>query len=119
DTHEHIIDESVRLGDGEKFLQADDWTALFGNYFHHDFATSGMPPDVHKRLFSPTVEPLEKWGLLEPYWGNVKHTSYGLSVRHTVRILYGITELNRETIAILQKKYEELKKAGFLRIYFT
>ncbi|NOY95563.1 MAG: hypothetical protein GXO81_04150, partial [Chlorobi bacterium] len=26
DTHEHIIDESVRLGDGEKFLQADDWT---------------------------------------------------------------------------------------------
>ncbi len=115
DTHEHIIDESIRLGNGENFLRADDWTVLFGHYFHHDFVSSGMPMDTYRQLFSSSVDPLKKWGLLEPYWDNVKHTSYGLSVRHTLRLLYGIGEINKESVATLQKRYNELKKPGFYK----
>ncbi|MCF8226914.1 MAG: amidohydrolase family protein [Bacteroidales bacterium] len=115
DTHEHFIDESKRLGNGEKFFTVDDWTVILGHYFHHDFIAAGMPDSIYRQIFHEQLPPIEKWKLIEPYWDFVKHTSYGSSVRHTIRILYNIEMLNSSTVELMDQRYHELKREGFYR----
>ncbi len=116
DTHEHFMDESIRLnGEGNSWLASNDWSALFGSYFQHDFISSGVPPEVLGRFFSDDVDPIEKWAIIEPYWDNVRFTSYGNAIHHTIRILYGISDLNSSTVSRLQERYVALQKPGFYK----
>ncbi len=116
DTHEHLCNESERLGAGEKSGdQASDWSRLFSHYFSTDMAVSGMSHRDMQRFYSPDLGPADKWKLLEPFWPYLKHTGYGQNVAISIEKLYGITELNRESVRVLHDAYRDLISPGFYK----
>lgn len=116
DTHEHLENESVRLSAGATVGdKANDWSFLMGHYFNSDFLVSGIPWEDHQKFYSVDLDPMEKWDLFEPWWPYLRYTAYGQNVRISVSELYGIDDLNRETVGLLQEKYRELIKPGFYR----
>jgi predicted TIM-barrel fold metal-dependent hydrolase len=116
DTHEHLMNESERIKAGKTVWEkANDWTFLLSHYFDSDLVVAGMSQADHDRFFSTALDPLEKWKLLEPYWPDVKHTGYGLNVRHTLKDVYGIDDLTGKTVAKLEEAYHATIKPGFYR----
>ncbi len=116
DTHEHLENESVRLAAGDMFGdKANDWSLLLSHYFNSDFQVAGIPWKDHEKFYSSGLGPAEKWELLEPWWPYLRYTGYGQNVRISLQELYGIEDLNRETVGVLQERYRELIKPGFYR----
>jgi hypothetical protein len=115
DTHEHLIEESTRLrGEvGDRLLRCNDWAYLFSHYVDSDLISAGMPPDDHRRFFSPDTPIGDKYGLVAPWWERVKHTGYAQAVRHTLRGLYGERDLNAESACRVAEKYRALVRPGF------
>ena len=114
DTHAHLLDEAERLQQPRHpRLRCDDWTLLLSHYLDSDLLVAGMPSEVSDRFFSPDVDPLTKWPLLEPYWNAVRHTGYGLAVRLACRDLYGVDDLSAQTVARVQAGYLETRRPGF------
>jgi predicted TIM-barrel fold metal-dependent hydrolase len=113
DTHEHLPDERDRLrGVG---IPCDDWAVLFSQYLSTELLAAGMPANKLKTLLSPGVATRVKWRALKRYWPTVKETGYGQAIQITLRDLYGIDELKRETVDQLQSAYETIRKPGFYR----
>jgi predicted TIM-barrel fold metal-dependent hydrolase len=111
DTHEHLCEEQVRLS-GQA---PDDWSMLLAGYLGSDLLTAGMPPGDHKKFFSKGLTPEEKWALLEPFWPAVKTTGYGQAARISIRRLYGVDNLSRETVGRVQQGYEAFRRPGYYR----
>jgi predicted TIM-barrel fold metal-dependent hydrolase len=116
DTHEHLMNESERIR-ADKTIgdKANDWTFLLSHYFDSDLVVAGMSQADHDRFFSTALGPLDKWKLFETYWPHVKHTGYGLNVRHTLKEIYGIDDLTRESVRTLEDAYHAAIKPGFYR----
>ncbi|MBN1853090.1 MAG: amidohydrolase family protein [Pirellulales bacterium] len=116
DTHEHLMNESERI-QAEKTIwdNANDWTFLLSHYFDSDLVVAGMSQEDHDRFYSTALDPLEKWKLIEPYWPHVKHTGYGLNVRHTLKDVYGIDDLTGESVRKLEEAYHATIKPGFYK----
>ena len=116
DTHEHLMNESERIQAGKTVWdKANDWTFLLSHYFDSDLVAAGMTQADHDRFFSTSLDPLEKWKLLEPFWPYVKYTGYGLNVRHTLQDIYGIDDLTWETVGRLEEAYQAAIRPGFYR----
>jgi uncharacterized protein len=114
DTHEHLIEESDRLqGASHPRVRCDDWALLLSHYLDSDLAVAGMSSEMAGRFFSPEVDPLRKWELVEPYWAAVRHTGYGQAVRLACRELYGVKDLSSETVGEVQAGYERVRQPGF------
>jgi predicted TIM-barrel fold metal-dependent hydrolase len=115
DTHEHLIEESMRVrGDlGMQFFPCDDWAALFLHYAGDDLHVSGMAPADMERFRSPDCDWRDKLALMKPYWERIRHTGYGQAVLYTLRDLYGIRDLDEQTVGPLQERYRDTIKPGF------
>ena len=85
DTHEHLVEESLRLrgGGGSPLLPCDDWALVFHHYLHDDLTSAGMSGEDRSRFFSDGISAEEKYRLVAPWWELTKHTGYGQAVRHT------------------------------------
>ena len=116
DTHEHLIEEEGRLsGTAHPRVAADDWSMLFCHYINSDFVVAGMSQKEYDRFFSPDVDPVDKWKIIEPYWPFVKNTGYGLASHLAVQELYDVEELSGSTVRQVQNGYEKVRQAGFYR----
>jgi uncharacterized protein len=113
DTHEHLLEEKTRLAGAGPEVPCDDWAFLLSHYFSSDLLAAGMPEKDHGRLFSPTVDPLEKWRILEKWWPLTRHTGYGRAVAIALQELYGVDSLSASTVARVQAGYEALRRPGF------
>jgi len=115
DTHEHLIEEEQRLrGEtGARLFPCNDWAYLFSHYIDSDLISAGMPPLDHRRFFAPETPIEEKYRLLAPWWERAKHTGYAQAIRHTLRGLYGETELTAASVYRIAEKYRDLVKPGF------
>lgn len=116
DTHEHLVDESERLQGGANIGNAaNDWTLILSHYFDSDMFSAGMNPKDHDLFFSPGLNPVDKWRLLEPFWPAIKNTGYGRSVQITLSELYDVHDLNAKTVKQVQAGYEKLLRPGFYK----
>ena len=88
---------------------------LFSPYIDSDMMSAGMSKESWDKFFSPKVDPLKKWELLEPYWPKIKNTGYGQAVQITIKELYGIDELSAKTIKKLQDQYVKTRRPGFYK----
>lgn len=114
DTHEHLIEEKERFqGTSHPRIQSDDWSLLFSHYLNSDLISSGMSAAKMNRFFSPKINPVDKWKILEPYWPAVKHTGYGQAVHRTIQELYEVEELSAKTVRKVQAGYDKTRKPGF------
>ncbi len=116
DTHEHLIEEKERLaGAGHPRVQSDDWSLLLSHYLNSDLLVAGMPKEAYDRFFSPQIDPIDKWRLLEHYWPAVKNTGYGQAVRIAMRKLYEVDDLSAQTVTQVQAGYEKTRRPGFYK----
>jgi len=100
DTHEHLIEEASRLAEaGSPRLRTnDDFASLFHNYARDDLVSAGMPASDLFSFLSPTVEPAEKWRLVEPYWRHCRHTGYIQAVAYTAERLFDHREWSAASV---------------------
>jgi len=115
DSHEHLLEEDNRLkrvGDKSKL---DDWSYIMDHYLDSDLLTAGMPRKDHERFFAPGADPMEKWRLVEPWWPAVRQTGYGQAVAIALRELYGVDDLNAQTVGRVQEQYAALIRPGFYK----
>ncbi|MCK4965884.1 amidohydrolase family protein [bacterium] len=116
DTHEHLIEEKGRFtGTKHPRVKSDDWTILLSHYLNNDMLTAGMPKETYDNFFSPEIDPLDKWVLLEPYWQAVKNTGYGQAVCIAIKELYDVDELSAGTVKNVQSGYEKVRRPGFYK----
>lgn len=117
DTHEHLVEESVRLrGEpGSRLFPCDDWALLFSHYLDSDLVSAGMPEADRARFLAPEVSSDEKYRLVAPYWERTRHTGYAQAVRLTLRGLYGEDDLTADSYPRLAEKYREGIRPGFYR----
>src|SRR5262249_23417391 len=117
DTHEHLIEEKIRLTGtpGWHLFPCDDWACLFSHYLSDDLASAGMSGGDLKRFLTPDVPTKAKHRLFAPGWERAKHPGYGQAVRHTLRGLYGEEDLTEASAPRLAEKYRALVRPGFYR----
>lgn len=116
DTHEHLLEESLRLsGQLDGLFPCDDWAYLFWHYLGDDLASAGMTDEARARFFAPDASTEEKYRLVAPWWERAKHTGYGQAVRHTLRGLYAEDDLTAESAPRLAEKYRATVRPGFYR----
>lgn len=114
DTHEHLIEERERLqGASHPRVGADDWSLLLSHYLNSDLLVAGMPREAYDRLFSPRIDPADKWAVVEPFWPAVKNTGYALAARLAVRSLYDVDDISATTVARIQQGYDHTRRPGF------
>ena len=116
DTHEHLVEESTRMGcDWSWLFNCNDFTLLFGAYTHHDFLAAGMSGEDWERVAGREADLGEKFRLFKPWWDKIKHTGYGLCDLLTIQRLYGEEDITRENYQRINQKFLELAKPGFYR----
>lgn len=114
DTHEHLIEESVRLGSpGTRLFPCDDWAMLFSHYVDSDLVSAGMPDGDRERFLAPDTPSEEKYRLVAPWWERTKHTGYAQAVRYTLHGLYGEDDLTVVSLPRIAEKYREWVRPGF------
>ena len=133
DTHEHTIPES------ERDEYATDFTYLFGHYNSSDLVSAGMSPGLLEsvrlpmyryrtlyfkrtklRRFLPEPEREnmsleERWQAMEPYWERIRNTAYARVTLLTIRELFGIPDLNKDTYQQLSQAIADSRRPGWYR----
>lgn len=128
DTHEHLVEESCRLGpDGyalrdvndriERFIPAD-WTALLSDYSLDDLVSAGLARSRAAALLRDTAEPLVKWQESEQYVRRARRTGYLHAVDETTTRLFG-ARLSAETVTDIDRELRGLRKAGYYERLLT
>ncbi|MCH1982425.1 amidohydrolase family protein [Ruminococcus sp. OA3] len=101
DTHEHLpAYEHMR----EK---NDVITEFLAHYFNVDLVSAGMSGKECAALKGSSLNILEKWEVLKPYWEVCRHTGYGQSLQIAAREIYGIDSICAETIEALDAAYQK------------
>lgn len=109
DTHEHLEEETQRLG------RALDFASLFEQYAGDDLRVAGMSEVDWRRCFAPDTPVEQKWGLFEPYYLAARNTAYFKAVEIAIRDLYGVDELNASTCVELTERLAARNKPGVLK----
>lgn len=112
DTHEHIMEEKLRL-EPANGSRLDDFAVLFSHYADSDLRVAGMPGRDVERVVTRGVDWREKWNLIKPYYEASRNTGYMQAVRLSVQKLYGEEDINDSTIGRINEKVHALIKPGF------
>jgi len=63
----------------------------------------------------PSLPILERWALVEPYWEICRYTGYGRALDISVRKIYGIDGIRRDTIEMLNEAFMKSLAPGHFR----
>src|SRR5690554_2253969 len=106
DCHEHLIPEERRIN-----TEVDVFT-LFSHYTRHDLVNSGMSVEKYNLLHNHDI-PLEiRWSMFEPYWENIRNTSYSRSALIATKKFYEADDINASTYISITEKIKKANKAG-------
>ena len=102
DSHEHLMtQESI------KNSQMLDFMLLLHHYADDDIKSSGMSKQQFAELLTDKYSVAVKWEFVKPYWEASKNTAYNRVVLLAMDELFGIKELNDETVIELSEKIKE------------
>lgn len=124
DTHEHLVEESDRLGpdgdrayfgpdDPERLIPAD-FSSLLIHYADHDLISAGLDPAGLEFLFGAEADSQEKWDRVEPFIEACRHGGYLRAADLSSEALFGVP-LRRETLSEIDAGLRELRRPGFYR----
>ncbi len=111
DTHEHIPDESVACANRLGFF------GLFEHYVSSDLLSAGMPRENLEALRNPDNEltPQQRWALMADWWPYVRTTGYGRAMLEYLHELFGIVDVNADTVLELCRRINKARKPGWFR----
>jgi predicted TIM-barrel fold metal-dependent hydrolase len=105
DTHEHLELEEFRP-------KRDLWDLFFHHYSTTDLLSCGMPYASLYPIHDNNVAMEEKWKLISPYWPCAKLTAYGRTLRIAARDIYGVPDINDDTVGELMAAFRRENKPG-------
>jgi len=113
DTHEHLPGR-------EEYRDKD--TDIFREYLIHylivDLLSAGMTKDEHARVLDGTIPLMDRWHLLEPYWEASRNTGYCRALDISVRELYGVDKICRDTVEHINREFLRTLEPGHYRRVF-
>lgn len=116
DTHEHLMEESVRIAGLHQTVASralSDFTVFFAHYADSDLHAAGMSLEDHGRLLHPDTDLSEKWRILEPVYEKTRHTGYFLNVRESLRALFGMDDVREENYEFISQAVASAIQPGF------
>ncbi len=110
DTHEHLpAFEDIR----DK--NTDILKEYLTHYFNCDLISAGLSASDFARVINPDLPVVERWDIVEPYWNVSRHTGYARALDISVKGLYGLDRICRETIEELNGKFLDSLKPGHFK----
>jgi len=133
DTHEHIMLEA------ERNECAVDFSYLFAHYNSSDLISAGLSPrmmeairfpmypvrvkaykrrKVKRVIPEPERESMsldERWQAMEPFWERIRNTAYARQTLITIRDIFGIDDLNRDTYRQLSEAIAKSREPDWYR----
>jgi len=113
DTHEHLQSEEAILE--RKKTESIDFTHLFQGYIMDDMNSAGYTPHVQQMVNNRGLPVKDRWEILEPFWKATRNTGYARAEIITARKLYGINEINSESIEQLSSRINDSIQPGWYR----
>ncbi len=93
DTHEHLMDQKT-----VRDHMPLDFMLLLHHYADDDIKSAGMSKPQFASLMTDDYTVSEKWQIVRPYWEATRNTAYCRVVLLTLDRLFGIRDLNGETV---------------------
>ena len=109
-SHSHLISEAERLEE-----PGDALTFFDHAYPGADLVAAGMSDEEKQQALKSGLPLAERWKIFAPYWRWVRATGYTQGIMEGIRDLYGIEELNEDTIEPITEAMQALYKPGFYR----
>ncbi len=108
DAHEHLPPERDYLA-----FEYCGPNMFAGGYLWHDLESAGMPTAFKLTLRDGGYRPVDAWWpQIRPFWPYVQHSSYARALRITLRDLWGIAEINDQTIHPLAERVMDDNRPG-------
>ncbi len=109
DTHEHLspFEPQEEQRDNIDVLQE-----YLIHYMSSDLVSAGLSKKQLETVTDPDLDLLKRWNIVEPYWEVCRYTGYGRALDLSVKKIYGLEGINRETIELLGNKFKKSKKPG-------
>jgi hypothetical protein len=107
DTHEHLIDERMRL------QQPVDLFHLFAHYASSDVVSAGLPAERMVWLRRTDVPLDERWAEFAPYWRAARTTAYGRALLLAARDLFDVEDVNDRTYQTLSERMSAANRSGW------
>ncbi len=107
DTHEHLPPyEDLRDKD------TDILKEYMTQYVSTDMISAGLPVKELEKLFNTSIPLMDRWKIAEKYWDICRYTGHGRALELSVKELYGIDRINRETIEELNTQFRKSLEPG-------
>jgi len=110
DSHEHTVQEDERVSS-----RVDPLQILLSQYASSDLMSAGLTVEDYLRALDVKTSLRERWKIVEPYWNKAKNTSYFEVIRLALNDLYGLNELDENTLETLSFKMNSLNRKGFYK----
>lgn len=107
DTHEHL---SAFEANREK--PTDIFHEYLNHYFNRDLLNAGLPPEDLEKIMDISLPVMKRWEIAEPYWKLAEKTGYGQAIDISVRELYGIGRIGRETVEEWDRLFQKSLDGG-------
>jgi len=105
DTHEHLEAQSGWMKSGKL-----DFMLLLQHYTYDDIRSAGMPKSTFGKLLTDSLTVMQKWTILKPYWEQTSNTAYSRAALLTADKLFGVKDLNENTVEELSAKIKNAYK---------
>jgi predicted TIM-barrel fold metal-dependent hydrolase len=110
DAHEHLPPEKEYLAKGYSGLN------FFAGYVWHDLGSAGLPLEFKARMRDTDLTEVRQWWpVIRPYWEQARHGSYARAALLTARAVYGLPDINDQTIEALAEAVRENNRPGLYR----
>ncbi|UCB45402.1 MAG: amidohydrolase family protein [Spirochaetota bacterium] len=110
DTHEHLpAFESLRETDTDVLKE------YLSQYFNRDLISAGLSLADYDKAINNKLPLIDRWALVEPYWEAARNTGYARALEISVKGLYGVESISRDTIEHLNKSFMNSLKPGHYR----
>jgi hypothetical protein len=110
DTHEHLpAFENLREKDTDVLKE------YLRHYFNSDLISAGLGQNDYEKVIDHKLPLMERWDIVEPFWNAARNTGYGRSLDISVKAIYGIDRICRESIEELNRKFLDSHKTGHFK----
>jgi len=106
DSHEHLPNEADLPRD------ADVLSTWLPFYTSNDLISAGLNLEQAEWARDPSVDLLERWDVLEPYWEAARSTGYLRVLDIAARDLFGFDRVCRDTLPNLNAAFQESRTSG-------
>ena len=110
DTHEHLHPYEDARDRNTNILKE-----YMAQYVTTDMISAGLPVRELEKLFDTSVPLMDRWMIAEKYWNICRYTGHGRALDLSVKELYGIDRINRETIEELNAQFQKSLEPGHYR----